>query len=668
MRPLNPTKPEWRCCSALQSGGLDISTLPERGTFLLCCDTSISALYSVSRSLLHSSHPVKHPAVLLALFIHTLPLSAQCGRCGPDGNPPGRPVGEVPTVFLRSVRPDPLPDSAGTLSLQLRSHYVSLSRATPLFGTTTEILLDANLSRPLTLIGLELRPPSGSPVSLGIGAANAISIPAGSSSVAVQGPQFAVSALETGAYTLYVRTADRPDGYFLGSVVEAKETIALANLPSATVAVRANAGRQTDGTLSSADLEFQIRASGSTAPTTLLLRLGGPAGPIAFELPVAASLSGRVVIDPANSFTALALAAFLLDPADVYAELRAGSTSLGGDRLGRPDTLSYGVASPNLAPDGAFLSAGTVTIHALRSPDGGILAALANFAWFYRGFTPGTVLRHISFAGSGTPQLALAGRNGLTVNASGIGMVNQSYPLLASDALLRYLIVPAAVSGTISATTGAGPVIRVAYSEDINPLPAPGLAITSIVPPVSTPGSIISIYGRSFPANPLVTVGGVPGRLLFAAATQINLLVPPDLPIGHKSVFVLGPDAVSNRAELLLDVSEPFVFSDASGPTVFHAATGLPVRAANPATAGSDLIVYATGLAVRSGLTYSVNIGPATVIRLAAVPAAGLPGVWTLAFALPSGVPAGSQPLVVTANFDGSNKKFPSAPVNLAVR
>lgn len=613
------------------------------------------------------------PIRFFAAVLLTLPLAAQCGRCGPDGGPPGVPVGVVRTYEFRSVRPAALPDGIGTVSIRVETYSAPLEPLATQVLRTTLIVADASVSRPVTLTALEVRPSApGTPYSLGISAANPISLPAGQSTIAVQGGD---TDLFTGV--LFARSTDRPEGFLLGSFAEAKKSMFLANPPAAVVAVSTNAAYQTDGSLGSATVRVQVRSSAFVPPTALALRHGGANGPIAFEFPLSSSLSGAVTFDTANSPEALALAVLLRDPGSIYAELRAGSASVGGAPLGRPDTAGAVFVNPGFdVHEPSSLSAtSTVTIHALRTPAGAALASVATVDLLYRGVKPGTNLSQMTFGGPGTPILTFSPlENPLTVNSTGTGTLSLTYPLLPDDPLLRYLQAPTTLTAIILAQPGAQPVIRM-ESTGLAAFPPPGLAVTSIVPPISTPGSIVSIYGRSFPKAPLVAVGGVLGTVLYAGPSQINLIVPATLvpptgrPLPSTQVYVIGPDAISNPMPLYVDVTEPFIFVDATGPAVFFAASGIPVRSFTPAGAGEELIVYCTGLAIREDITYTVSVSGRSVSRLIAAPAPGLPGVWTLTFRLPSGIDAGSQPLTVKALFDGPTRgEFPSAPVRIDVR
>ena len=63
-------------------------------------------------------------------------------------------------------------------------------------------------------------------------------------------------------------------------------------------------------------------------------------------------------------------------------------------------------------------------------------------------------------------------------------------------------------------------------------LSPPAMAITQVLPAVSTPGSIVSLFGRSLPAQAAqatVSLEGLPVEILYASPTQINLRLPTGL-------------------------------------------------------------------------------------------------------------------------------------------
>jgi len=216
------------------------------------------------------------------------------------------------------------------------------------------------------------------------------------------------------------------------------------------------------------------------------------------------------------------------------------------------------------------------------------------------------------------------------------------------------------------------------------------------------PGSLASLYGSGLaPGTFTVTTGPLPtvaggvsvivngffAPLLYVSPTQINFQVPWELGLGDGTspftVVVYGATAKGTRANSPINatfsnmVSAPIkIYS----PGVFLArrADGTAVDGGAPAAAGDVIVVYATGLGPVSipqptGVltpvvlsttpqTPNVTIGnvPAQVLFSGLTP--GTAGVYQINLVVPSGVPAGTAPLVV--NIGGE-----SSPVyNLATR
>jgi uncharacterized protein (TIGR03437 family) len=201
-------------------------------------------------------------------------------------------------------------------------------------------------------------------------------------------------------------------------------------------------------------------------------------------------------------------------------------------------------------------------------------------------------------------------------------------------------------------------------------------------------GGSISIYGANLadfaaPALqlPLGTSLGtatvfLSGRqlpLIYAGPTQINALIPYDLPPGAYSLKVQRANAVSSTAAVLIAGASPGVFSvDNSGTgqgAITNAVTGAVADSRHPVHAGDYITVYLTGigsvvpvvdaavaapseppLASVIGNSVTATIGgiPATVAFAGLAP--GFAGLGQVNLIVPSGVQSGDAvPVVVTA-------------------
>jgi uncharacterized protein (TIGR03437 family) len=193
------------------------------------------------------------------------------------------------------------------------------------------------------------------------------------------------------------------------------------------------------------------------------------------------------------------------------------------------------------------------------------------------------------------------------------------------------------------------------------------------------PGSIISIFGSNF-ANagtnatsvPLATslgsasvsINGVAAPLFYVSPTQINAQVPFEVQPGPATLTVTTASGTSSSAAFTVSAAAPGIF-------VVQNPDGSLNSASNPASAGSVVTVYLTGIgpvdnAVADGASASsMPVSNATLrssVTVNGVPATtqfvGLtPGAVALAqanVALPSGV-SGTVPLQITIGGVPSN-------------
>ena len=146
-------------------------------------------------------------------------------------------------------------------------------------------------------------------------------------------------------------------------------------------------------------------------------------------------------------------------------------------------------------------------------------------------------------------------------------------------------------------------------------------------PAAIAPGAIVSIYGQGLaattalaPGYPLpaatvggasVTVNGWPAPIFFASPTQLNVQVPFEVS-GTASVAVSVNGAPVNSGNLTVQSAAPSVFQIGSGRAAALNLDNTVNSASNPATVGSTLQVYVTGLgavvpAVATGVAGGAN-------------------------------------------------------------
>ncbi len=624
---------------------------------------------------------------------------AQCGRCGPDG---GGDPNSRPRRTLRPQGPILLPDGLGTIQAQLRIDSLTPEQRLSSYSATSELLLDAVMDRAVRLTEVTLRRGTKE-ITFSITAANPVALPAGRSTVVLRGSTIKDATSSDNGWTLFLRTEARPEGYALNPAftVAGSEAVALASLSPprdlevATVSIRASYLRRTlTSPISAAELQYHVRyrtGNAAASITGLALRSIAAFGPIVIEAPIPSTvvtsgstgtISFRQILDPSNTAAMAALEAMLQNPSSLYAQLRT-SVGNGGALLQKPESFTYAVSGARVTtsatPESAKVS-GLVTVETLRDETGKVLAGLANFGLGASGFTrPNTVLTGLTVFVPPVRTLAVqSALNNTSVSASGDTSLYQDYLLLGDDELLTYLLTPATLSARLNTAVDSQGAIVLTAVPPLPELASPAMAITQLLPEISTPGSIVSIFGRSFPAranHAAVTVEGLPAEILYASPNQINIRLPEGLstametsPLIWKTLLLVNiPKATSVTSTLTVDVVEPFIFL---GPAIYVAGSGTPVRPATPATAGDQLEIYCTGIAVQTGLKYFVRIGESENISAIPEPVPGVPGAWVIRAKVPSGLQPGNQPLTLFALFDGNPRTFPRVPLDvpLAIR
>jgi uncharacterized protein (TIGR03437 family) len=205
--------------------------------------------------------------------------------------------------------------------------------------------------------------------------------------------------------------------------------------------------------------------------------------------------------------------------------------------------------------------------------------------------------------------------------------------------------------------------------------------ITLVAPSAASPpgalsvasDSLISIYGAGISSGTVqasvfpppvqlgdvtMTIGGVPVRLLYVSAQQINAVVPSGLVPGLYSL-VLSTSQGKHSINLMIEQTVPALFALANNAAAAeHASTGQVVTTSNAATAGEYVSIIATGLGPTipsNGLSIAAT-APTVLIggRVANVTFAGrAPGFFGLDqinVQIPEGVQPGTLvPVVVTS-------------------
>jgi uncharacterized protein (TIGR03437 family) len=186
------------------------------------------------------------------------------------------------------------------------------------------------------------------------------------------------------------------------------------------------------------------------------------------------------------------------------------------------------------------------------------------------------------------------------------------------------------------------------------------------------PRALVTIFGASLsggvtaqaPSLPLSTrlggvqvlVNGQAASLVYVSDRQINFVAPSSLSGSTAEVTVRwGSESITSTVPL--SASDPGLFmidGDRTG-AVLIANTG-QTTLTRPAAAGEILEVYATGLGQARTATATVGAREAEV--LFAGPNSVFPGLDQLNVRVPTGLAAGSQPLVIRVGSAASNEVF----------
>ena len=275
---------------------------------------------------------------------------------------------------------------------------------------------------------------------------------------------------------------------------------------------------------------------------------------------------------------------------------------------------------------------------------------------------------HAGYTGDGGPALNAQFQFPQAVLPDGLGNI---YVSDTGNNVIRELTIP-------------GPTIT-----------ANGIGNSASFKPSVSPGSLATIFGSNLATStttvataplPLnyaeasVSVNGTPAPILYASPTQINFQVPWETQVGTASVTVTVDGTTSSATTVPVTAAAPGIYVYSSGAAIAQNHDFTLNTAANPAHVGSYLIAYltgsgpvtpavpdgantpSTGLVQPTTTPISVTIGGAPATVLGSALASGFVSLWQLNIAVPSGLAAGSYPMVVTIGGQVSN----SATVSIA--
>jgi len=279
---------------------------------------------------------------------------------------------------------------------------------------------------------------------------------------------------------------------------------------------------------------------------------------------------------------------------------------------------------------------------------------------------------------AGTDQSGYSGDGGPALSAL------LSFPHAVLPDGLGNIYIADTLNNVIREITIPGPSIvanGVVSSASFQPLISPGSLATisgANLATSTTPGAAAPLPATLAQAS--VTVNGRAAPLLYASPSQINFQVPWETAPGNATVLVTVAGATSSPATVPVKAAAPGIFFYSSGAAIAQNHDFSLNTPANPAHEGSYLIAYltgsgpvtpaladgaatpSTGLVQPTTSPITATIGGINAPVLGAALTPGFVSLLQVNITVPSGLAAGSYPMVVTIGGQASN----SATVSIA--
>jgi uncharacterized protein (TIGR03437 family) len=162
-----------------------------------------------------------------------------------------------------------------------------------------------------------------------------------------------------------------------------------------------------------------------------------------------------------------------------------------------------------------------------------------------------------------------------------------------------------------------------------------------------------------------VTFDGVPGKLLYTSATQLNLQVPAELAGKTSAQVVVTVDGQSSTPKTVtLAPVAPAIFTNGILNQDYTVNSS-----SKPAAPGSVIQIFATGLASPGSGAITARIANRDILTPNyAGPAPGIPGLQQVNILIPADLPAGSAQVEVCAIGSDPNQPICSMPASVVVR
>jgi uncharacterized protein (TIGR03437 family) len=245
-------------------------------------------------------------------------------------------------------------------------------------------------------------------------------------------------------------------------------------------------------------------------------------------------------------------------------------------------------------------------------------------------------------AGTGPAQIA--------ITASGAGLSPGVY-----SAILVFQsqnTSPQYVTEGVIFTIGASPSMKitaVANAASYQQSAAPGMYLSIFGTALAPPGTNLASSSSPIPLNLAgvsATINGIPAAVEYASPTQVNVLMPFEIPAG---AAVLGLNDNGQVASYVFPVS-------LAAPGIFVDPSGLLAGAENAAR-GAEIAFYITGQG---------DVSPAIVSNTAVAPPAAAPSPLQAVSVTIGGVPASLQYDSLAYYFEGLTQINVIVPTNIA--
>jgi uncharacterized protein (TIGR03437 family) len=165
------------------------------------------------------------------------------------------------------------------------------------------------------------------------------------------------------------------------------------------------------------------------------------------------------------------------------------------------------------------------------------------------------------------------------------------------------------------------------------------------------PGEIVTIFGSNFqPGGTQLLFDGIAANIFYSDSGQINALAPSDLPPNstiQMSIQVKGAKVADLPCAVVSATPGLFTTANGTGQAAANNQDGSLNSAANPAARDSIVVLYATGEGGDVSAV-SLKIGGFPAELLYAGPAPGFAGLMQVNARVPSFVPIGMIPVVLT--------------------